>query len=101
MKVKFEDPLLERLEADAAFTNGMDDALVKTFRLRLQVIRAAPDERVFYAMKSLHYGNGKHHGDPVGQQCMRLNEQWRLNLRLEDSDEGKRVVIVSTTDHTL
>lgn len=99
MRVRFEDPLLERLEADAAFTNGMDGALVRTFRLRLHVIRAAPDERVLYAMQSLRYG--KHPGDPVGQQCMRLNERWRLNLRLEDSDEGKRVVIVSTTDHTL
>jgi proteic killer suppression protein len=99
MKVRFEDPLLERLEADAGFSKGMADALVKTFRLRVQVIRAAPDERVFHAMKSLRYG--KHHGDLSGQQYMRLDEQWQLNLHIEDSDEGKRVVIVSTTDQTL
>ena len=53
MEVRFEDPTLERLEADPNFTNGMDGALVKAFRKRLQFIRAAADERAFYAMKSL------------------------------------------------
>ena len=41
MEVRFEDPTLERLEADPNFTNGMDGALVKAFRKRLQFIRAA------------------------------------------------------------
>lgn len=97
MEVKFEDPALERLEADPNFTNGLDAALVKAFRKRLQFIRAAPDERTFYAMKSLHYE--KLQGDRIGQRSMRLNDQWRLIVRIEHDDAGKLVLIVSIVDY--
>ena len=97
MEVRFEDPTLERLEADPNFTNGMDGALVKAFRKRLQFIRAAADERAFYAMKSLHYE--KLQGDRAGQRSMRLNDQWRLILRIRQDDDGKCVVIISIIDY--
>lgn len=97
MEVKFEDPSLERLEVDPKYTAGLDAILVKTFRKRLQFIRASPDERAFYAMKSLHYEKLK--GDRDGQRSMRLNDQWRLILRLEEDDAGKLVVIISIADY--
>ena len=96
MDVRFEDPSLEKLEVDPKYTAGLDAALVKAFRKRLQFIRAAIDERAFYAMKSLHYEKLK--GDLAGQRSMRLNDQWRLILRLEEDDTGKLVVIVSIAD---
>lgn len=97
MEVKFEDPSLERLEVDPKYTAGLDAVLVKAFRKRLQFIRASPDERAFYAMKSLHYEKLK--GDRDGQRSMRLNDQWRLILRLEEDDAGKLVVIISIADY--
>ena len=48
-------------------------------------------------MKSLHYEKLK--GDLAGQRSMRLNDQWRLILRLEEDDTGKLVVIVSIADY--
>ena len=97
MDVRFEDPSLEKLEVDPKYTAGLDAALVKAFRKRLQFIRAALDERAFYAMKSLH--DEKLKGDLYGQRSMRLNDQWRLILRLEEDDTGKLVVIVSIADY--
>ncbi|MBA0225993.1 plasmid maintenance system killer protein [Stenotrophomonas maltophilia] len=97
MEVRFADPSLERLEADPKYTAGLDFALVKVFRKRLQFIRASPDERAFYAMKSLHYEKLK--GDRSDQRSMRLNDQWRLILRLEEDETGKLVLIVSITDY--
>lgn len=97
MEVRFEDPALERLGADPNFTSGLDGALVKAFRKRLQFIRAASDERAFYAMKSLHYE--KLQGDRAGQRSVRLNDQWRLIVRLEEDDAGKQVVVVSIADY--
>lgn len=97
MEVSFEDPSLERLEADPKYTAGLDAGLVKVFRKRLQFIRASPDERAFYAMKSLHYEKLK--GDRSNQRSMRLNNQWRLILRLEEDDAGKLIVIVSIADY--
>ncbi|MCC8628050.1 MULTISPECIES: type II toxin-antitoxin system RelE/ParE family toxin [Xanthomonas] len=97
MEVRFEDSSLERLEADPRFTAGLDAALVKAFRKKLQFIRAAVDERSFYAMKSLHYEKLK--GDRDGQRSMRLNDQWRLILRIEEDDAGRVILIVSIADY--
>ncbi len=97
MNVDFEDASLERLEADPAFTAGYDAAIVKAFRKRMQLIRAASDERAFYALKSLHYEKLK--GDKDGQSSMRLNDQWRLLLRLQQDADGKTVVVISIIDY--
>lgn len=97
MDVEFEDASLKRLEADPGFTAGYDAAIVKAFRKRMQLIRAAVDERAFYAMKSLHYEKLK--GDRDGQSSMRLNAQWRLLLRLRQDDEGKTVLVLSIIDY--
>lgn len=97
MEVDFEDAELRRLEADDKFTGGLDAAIVKAFRKRMQLIRAAADERAFYAMKSLHYERLK--GDREGQSSMRLNDQWRLILRIRETADGRRIVIVSITDY--
>ncbi|MGL4232634.1 MAG: type II toxin-antitoxin system RelE/ParE family toxin [Casimicrobium sp.] len=97
MEVRFDDEKLSRLETDPTFTNGFDQSIVKAFRKRMQAIRAAPDERDFYAMKSLHFE--KLVGDREGQNSMRLNDQWRLILRLEKTETGKIVVVISITDY--
>ena len=97
MDVDFEDASLRRLEADPRFTADLDAAVVKAFRKRMQFIRAAVDERAFRAMKSLHYE--KLQGDRAGQCSMRLNDQWRLILRIRQESDGKCVVVVSIIDY--
>jgi proteic killer suppression protein len=97
MEVDFEDASLRRLEADQEFTGGFDVAIVKAFRKRMQLIRAAIDERAFYAMKSLHYE--KLQGDRAGKNSMRLNDQWRLILRIRQDEDGKCVVVISIIDY--
>ena len=97
MDVEFEDASLRRLEADPGYTAGYDAAIVKAFRKRMQIIRAAIDERAFYAMKSLHYEKLK--GNLDGHSSMRLNDQWRLLLRLRQDEDGKTVVVISIADY--
>jgi len=62
----------------------------------MQLIRAAVDERAFYAMKSLHYEKLK--GQRKHDRSMRLNKQYRLVIQLEDVN-GKTVVIISIEDY--
>ena len=97
MDVEFQDASLQRLEADASYTGSFDAAVVRVFRKRMQLIRAAIDERAFYAMKSLHFEKLK--GDRQGQHSMRLNDQWRLILRMATAATGKRVLILSIADY--
>ncbi|EQD33807.1 Plasmid maintenance system killer [mine drainage metagenome] len=63
----------------------------------MQLIRASIDERAFYAMKSLHYEKLK--GNLDGHSSMRLNDQWRLLLRLRQDEDGKTVVVISIADY--
>lgn len=97
MEVEFESPTLSRLEKDVSYDAGYDRAVVRAFRMRLQLIRAAIDERAFYALKSLHFEKLK--GDRAGQHSMRLNSQWRLILKLKKMDSGKTVVVISISDY--
>jgi toxin HigB-1 len=97
MEIRFANDDLDRLETDAGFNAGFDVAIIRRFRKTMQVIRAAPDERVFYRMKSLHYEKLK--GKRSHQRSMRLNDQWRLIVELEQQDSGKLVVVVSIEDY--
>jgi proteic killer suppression protein len=96
MEVRHERSELDRLEKDPAFDDRRPPAVVKAFRKRMQFIRAASDERTFYSMKSLHYEKLK--GDRAGQSSMRLNDQWRLILRLE-GESPKTAVIIEIADY--
>lgn len=97
MEVEFEDSSLLRLASDASYDAGYDWVVVRAFRMRVQLIRAAEDERAFYQLKSLHFERLK--GERQGQSSMRLNNQWRLILRFREKEDGKVVVIISITDY--
>ncbi len=87
MEVVFRDSSLDRLEVDAKFDAGLPRAVVRAFRKRVQYIRDADDERAFYAMKSLHFEKLK--GDRKGHHSVKLNDQWRLIVKLQKKSKGK------------
>ena len=97
MEIVFGDDDLDRLETDAKFDAGFSPGVVKAFRKRMQAIRSAGDERVFYAMKSMHFEKLK--GNKEGQYSMRLNDQWRLILTFDGEAPNKKVVVVSIEDY--
>ena len=97
MEVTFRDSSLDRLEVDAKFDARFSRAVVKAFRKRMQLIRAAEDERAFYAMKSLHFEKLK--GDREGQRSMKLNDQWRLVLTLDKEGEKTVVEVLGIEDY--
>ena len=97
MDLEFDDDALRRVACDPSFDMGLDRAIVKAFRMRIQVIAAAVDERTFYALTAWHFEKLK--GDLVGKYSIRLNKQWRLLIRLEKRESGKTVVVVSICDY--
>jgi toxin HigB-1 len=96
VRIRFADKKLERLEADPGYAAGFGHDIVKAFRKVMQFVRNAADERDFYAMKSLHYEKLK--GSRSHQRSMRLNDQFRLVLELEQGN-GKTIVIISVEKH--
>jgi len=97
MEVEFRDKNCDRLETDPSFNAGRSRAVVKAYRKKLQAIRAARDERTFYAMKSLHFE--KLSGNRSHQYSMRLNLQWRLIIEFTKRNDKSVVVIVGIEDY--
>lgn len=97
MDVTFKDESLDRLEIDAGYSGGHGNGVVKAYRKRMQQIRAASDERTFYALRSLHFEKLK--GSREGQHSMKLNDQWRLIVELKGEAPRKTVHVVEITDY--
>jgi toxin HigB-1 len=97
VEVRFADADLDRLETDPSFDGGFSEAIVKAFRKRMQGIRAASDERDFYALRSLNFEKLK--GARSHQYSMRLNDQWRLILEMEGKGKDKVLVVVGIEDY--
>ena len=97
MEARFGDKNLDRLETDPKFDGGYPQDIVKMFRKRMQTIRAAEDERAFYALKSLHFERLK--GARSSQHSMRLNDQWRLVIEIEGAGTNKIVLVISIEDY--
>jgi proteic killer suppression protein len=97
MRADFKDENLRRVEADPAADCGRGQAVTKMFRRRMQSIRAALDERDFYAQKSFHFEKLK--GDKEGLRSMKLNDQWRLVLEIVGEAPDKTVWILGIEDY--
>ena len=97
MEIRFNDQKLDRLETDGTYDAGFSREIVRAYRKCLQIIRNAPDERVFYNLKSLHFEKLK--GDRAHQHSMRLNKQWRLIIEFEGAAPNKLVAVVSIEDY--
>ena len=97
MDVRFKDLVIDRLECEAGFDGGFPAAVVKSFRKRMQQIRAAQDERAFYQLKSLCFEKLK--GVRTEHHSMRLNDQWRLIIQFEGAGPNKIVLIVGIEDY--
>jgi proteic killer suppression protein len=97
VEIRFRDDKLDRLETDPKFDGGFPGPIVTKFRQRLQEIRAASDERLFYQLRSLRFEKLK--GNREHQYSMRLNDQWRLIVEFEGSSTNKVAVVVGIEDY--
>ncbi len=97
MEVEFKNLDLDRLETDSNFNGGHAQAIVSKFRQRMQLIRAAIDERAFRNLKSLHFEKLK--GDRSHQYSMRLNDQWRLIIEFDKESTPKTVLVIGIEDY--
>src|SRR5690606_7440002 len=97
MDVEFSDDDLARLETDPGFNYGFGVPVVRGYRKVMRFIRAAKDERDFSAMRSFRFERLK--GTRRHQHSLRINDQWRLIIKIKKSSSGNIVVIISITDY--
>jgi toxin HigB-1 len=96
MKPEFDSADLDRLETDAAFTAGYETDLIRGFRKIMQTIRAAPDERTFYALRGLRFK--KLDGKRQHQHSLRINNHSSLIVELRGKGSDRRIGIIAIED---
>jgi proteic killer suppression protein len=62
----------------------------------MAIIDAAVDERDLYAQKGLRFEKLKGKRGKVGEHSLRLNNQWRLILTVNEDEKGTYLTINST-----
>ena len=98
MEYEFDDQKTYlRLLTDAKFTAGFPSHVVSKFRMRMQQIVAALNEKDFYNSKGLHFE--KLQGARSKQHSMKLNDQWRLVVELTEKSGQKVVRVVGIEDY--
>lgn len=97
MEVEFDDPDLDRLYQDPAFTADFSQAVVRGYRKAVQVIVAATDERDIYALRGLRFERLK--GQRKHQHSLRINDQWRLVVEVRGEGSKKRIGVVEIVDY--
>ena len=98
MRINFDDDDLRRLywEPDFVLSRFGPD-VTKAFRKKVGFIETAESEMDLRNYRALHFE--KLSGDRFGQHSIRLNDQWRLIVRLERDDDGRLVVVVEIVDY--
>ena len=97
MEFRFKTNRLEALYTTKKNAHDYPEGVVKSFFKVTSLISAATDLRDLAAIKSRHFE--KLQGDREGQYSMRLNNQFRLILELQEHAGGKYLLIVEIADY--
>lgn len=97
MEVEFADPDLDRLERDPRYTGGFGQAIVRSFRKKMQILRAATEDRDLHALRGLNFE--KLSGTRSHQHSIRLNKQWRLIVEMSGGNPERKVRVIGIEDY--
>jgi proteic killer suppression protein len=97
MKILFADAILALIETEDAGKTKLPVPVIKSARRKLTVLRAAPDDRSLRNWKSLHYEKLK--GNRESQRSIRLNDQYRMVITLDESANPPTITILGIEDY--
>lgn len=98
LRFQFKKKKLEALyteEKDAHKYPGVVDDFFEV----MAIIDAAVDERDLYAQKGLRFEKLKGKRGKEGQRSLRLNDQWRLILTVDEDEQGNYLTIIDIEDY--
>lgn len=97
MEIEFKDKQrLELVETTRAAESKLSVALINSLRNKLNIARAAPDERTLRNWRSLHYEKLKGRDD---ERSIRINDQWRLIFTLDTSRTPNKMTVLGVEDY--
>ncbi len=97
MEVEYGSDHWKQLAINKAYKpKELSAELVTGYRKRVIQLRAAPDERTLRMLKSLHFEKLKAR---PGEYSIRINKQWRLVFRFDESTTPKKVIVIGIEDY--
>jgi toxin HigB-1 len=96
MKIEFANKRLALIRTDRAYELDLPVGVTKACRDKLNFIAASPDERTLRDWKSLNYK--KREAGRSNELQIRINDQYRITLTLDDSTTPPTVTIVDIGD---
>ncbi len=97
MRVTFKENTLARMDSELAFNGGYPSAVVSAYRGRIQVLRAAPQERSVLPLRSFRL---EPRGNGTSQHSMRVTDDWDLIVAFEDGEDGRVAVVEAMVERT-
>jgi proteic killer suppression protein len=97
MEIEYRDKRLALVPTDRAAETRLPVAVIKSLREKLILISAAPDERTLRNWKSLHYE--QLNGDRQEKKSIRLNDQYRLLLEVDNSRNPPKAILLGVEDY--
>jgi proteic killer suppression protein len=92
MELYFHDPSYDRLEADREYLHGFPVSVVSQYRKRLQLFRAARDERDLAAMRCLRFSQLEARSGR--KYSVHLNNHYRLIIELRPRSDRRVLWVV-------
>jgi proteic killer suppression protein len=99
VEFRFKSDKLRLLYTQEEGAHRYPAAVVKGFFHVMSIIRSMPNEGDLYYFKSLHYEKLKGTRGKLGERSLRLNDQWRLIIKLETDPRGKTILVLEIGDH--
>ena len=97
MRYRFKKKRVLALYEQEKNAHKYPSEVVDAFFSVMTIISAAKDMRDLYHLKSLHFEKLK--GGLNEDRSIRLNEQWRLTLRIEKDEKGDFLLIIDIEDY--
>ena len=97
MEIEFANPELSHVESESAGLTRLPVSVIKSVRRKLNVMRAATDDRTLRNWKSLHYE--KLSGDREGQRSIRINDRYRMTFVLDNEATPKKITVLAVEDY--
>jgi toxin HigB-1 len=97
LEFRFKTKKLEALYTSRKGAHKYPDGVICGFFTVMALITAAVNLRDLSAIRSRNFERLQ--GDREGQYSMRLNDQYRLILELEEDEQGKYLLIVEIVDY--
>ncbi|QRF52473.1 hypothetical protein D4A92_14065 [Rhizobium rosettiformans] len=92
MDIEFPDRHLALIETESAAQTRLPVAVIQSARLRLSMIRAAPDVRTLKNWRSLGLSQG---APGSSEYFVSVSPEWVLSLRIEEVDNAMAVIVNS------